>query len=172
MVLPITHSKPPFCPKSGAKVVPARPRNFWFSGAIFPASIVVPIRRARDLAREARSQFWARLWTSTGLRLRLFLLGQARGPVPTVALASPVSSLPPPACPYGLGRASRIALVSPLSCLPSPLLYLRTGTGACPYDCACFSPLPSPVSRLPSPVFPLPSPVFRLPDSIVPPKSL
>ena len=37
--------------------------------------------------------------------------------------------------------------VSPLASYLSRLpLYLRTGTGACPYDCDCFFPLPSPVS--------------------------
>ena len=45
------------------------------------------------------------------------IFGQAQGPVPTIAIAS-----------Y-------------LSRLPSRLLYLRTGTGACPYDCDCFSRL-------------------------------
>ncbi len=76
------------------------------------------------------------------------IFGQARGPVPTIAIASHLSRLP---------------------------LYLRTGTGACPYDCDCVTPLPSPlvssdkhrglslrlrlrhtspVSRLPSPHLP------------------
>ena len=53
-----------------------------------------------------------------------------------------------------------------VSRLPSPVLYLRTGTGACPYDCDCFSrlsPLASRLSPLPSPVSRLPSPLSRLP---------
>ena len=67
-----------------------------------------------------------------------------------------------------------------IGCLDSPL-YLRTGTGACPYDCVRLR-LPSPVFRLPSCIFGqargpvptiacdcvsrLPSPVFRLPSCI------
>ena len=39
--------------------------------------------------------------------------------------------------------------------LKKALLYLRTGTGACPYD--CFLPLTSPVSPLPSHLSRLPS---------------
>ncbi len=46
----------------------------------------------------------------------------------------------------------RLRLPSPVLPLPSPVLYLRTGTGACPYDCVRLR-LPSPVSRLP--LFPL-----------------
>ena len=56
-------------------------------------------------------------------------------------------------------RLSQLSIPFGFLPLTSCLLYLRTGTGACPYDCDCFFPLPSPV-------FPLPSPVSRLPSSL------
>ena len=48
--------------------------------------------------------------------------------------------------------------MAPTHVFPLPL-YLRTGTGTCPYDCVRLL-LPSSVSRLPSYLFRLPSCIF------------